>query len=238
MSILNEIRQFVISPDELKDTFGSSGEKNIKFIKLFGINLVIGFVVLSTLTGLIRINFAIHFKPIDVSLINLWFANLLIIPILEEIAFRLSLKLSIINLSLSVSIISFMVACYVLGIDIIDFNQNMLVRLAVALMGFITTYFLLRNKRIFENVTKVWKNNYKAIFYLFLSLFVTRHIDSYELNVVTLLFFPMLLTPQFVSGIFLSFVRIKLGFAHSIVFHVFINIFSTLPQMILYAINF
>jgi len=237
MVILNEVKHFAISPDEVKDTFDSSGEKNIKFIKLFGINLLISFV-LSILTGLIRINFAIHFKPIDVSLINLWIANLLIIPVLEEIAFRLSLKLSILNLSLSASVISFMTAGYVLRVDIIDFNQNILLRIAVALICFTTTYFLLRKKRLFENLTKVWKNNYKSIFYLFLSLFVIRHIDSYELNVITLLFLPLVLTPQFVSGIFLSFVRIKLSFVYSIVFHIFINIFSTLPQMIFYAINF
>jgi len=237
MSTLNEIRQFLISPDELKYTFNSSGAKIVKFIKLFGINLVLGFVILSTLTGLIRLNFEIHFKPIDISLINLWFANLLIIPVLEEVAFRLSLKLNIINLSLSVSVISFIVVSYVLRIDIINFNQNLLLRLAVALMGFVTTYLLLRNKRIFENITKVWKNSYKLIFYLFLFLFVIRHIDSYELNVITLLFLPMLLTPQLVSGIFLSFVRIRLGFIYSIVFHMFINVFSSLPQIIIYAFN-
>lgn len=237
MNVLKEIKRYLITPDDAKYSFKSSGEKITRFIKLFGINLLISFVILSTITGIIRLNFAINFKPIDVSLINLWFANLLIIPVLEEIAFRLSLKLSLLNLSLSASVISFMTAGYVLGVDIIDFNQKLLFQIAVAFIGFVTAYLFLRNKKIFENVNKVWRSNFKLIFYFFLFLFVIRHIDMYELNLVTILFLPLLLSPQLISGIFLSFVRMRFGFGYSLIFHVMINLIAFSPQIISHVIN-
>jgi hypothetical protein len=130
-----------------------------------------------------------------------------------------------------------MVASYSLGIDIIELNQNVLFRLAVSLIGLIVTYVLLSYKKIFERVLKVWGNRYKLIFYIFLLLFVLRHIDMYELNFVTILFLPLLLTPQLFSGIFLSFVRIRFGFGYSIIFHLMINLIAFLPQIILYATN-
>ena len=237
MKVLSDIKKFLITPDDSKYSFESSGERIASFIKLFGINLLISFVILSALTGIIRLNLEIDFKPINISLFNLWLANLLLIPVLEEIAFRLSLRLTKIYLSLSVSAITYMVASYSFGIDIIDFNQKLLFRLAVAFIGFITAYLLLRNKKIFENVNKVWRSNFKLIYYFFLFLFVIRHIDMYELNLVTILFLPLLLSPQLISGIFLSFVRMRFGFGYSLIFHVMINLIAFSPQIISHVIN-
>jgi len=107
-----------------------------------------------------------------------------------------------------VAVISFIIISYIYRIDFIDYKQNLLVRLLISLVILFVTYTLTGNKVVYDKINKCWKINYKIIFYLFLILFILRHFDSYEINLVTLLFFPILVSPQLVSGFFMLFVRI------------------------------
>ncbi len=73
-------------------------------------------------------------------------------------------------------------------------------------------------------------NNYKLFFYIFLLLFVLRHTDNYQSNLVTIIFFPILLLPQFIGGFLMSYTRLKISFFSSILFHSLINLVIYLPQ--------
>ena len=110
--LLKELKVFWGKPNMgLKNTQLSISPVKLFFI-LFGFNLLFGFFFLSFITGTIRIIFHINFSPIDIPISQLLIANIIFVPVFEEIAFRLPLKLSKWNISLSLFVITFFVCSY------------------------------------------------------------------------------------------------------------------------------
>lgn len=229
--ILTELNQFRKDPimDLSKSNF-KAGKIKLFFI-LFGINLLVGFFILSFITGAIRIIFHINFSPIDITLAQLLIANIVFIPVFEEIAFRLPLKLSKWNISLSLYVITFFVCSYFYKIDPININNFLYQRLLISFVVFLLAFAFLNNKYVFEAVYSFITQNYKLFFYTLLLLFTLRHIDNYQLNLITFLFLPILLLPQFISGFFIAYTRLKINFISAIIFHFLINLISFLPQL-------
>lgn len=232
----NELKFFLIHPVEEKPVFKFTINK-IKFLfKTFFTCLLI-VLLLSIITAFIRYNKGIAFKILDIPLSTLLFINILIIPLIEETAFRLPLKLSRISFSLSISLIIFIVVSLLFNVVVINYTDYLTERISICLVSFGIIYSLTLNTNIYNKINKLWENNYRSILYLLLVLFVLRHLDNYVIDKNVLLYFPMLALPQLVVGVFLSFIRIRLGFIFSVIFHGLINLFSFLPQIIIYYVS-
>lgn len=77
-----------------------------------------------------------------------------------------------------------------------------------------------------------YKKSFKYIFYGFAILFGYIHIYNYEITAYTLLLSPILVAPQIVLGLFLGYLRVKLGLIYSMLLHALYNGFLTLPMLL------
>ena len=78
---------------------------------------------------------------------------------------------------------------------------------------------------IFRGPLVFFKNSelFPIVFYLMILLFGLIHIFNYETYEKVIWFAPILVLPQLAGGVFLSFVRIKMGLWYSILIHALFN---------------
>lgn len=236
MKIVKELNSYIKNPDNQRYYFETSVKKGVVFLQVF---LICLFVVLltSSLTGIIRYVFRINFQSNDFPLFYFWAINIMIIPIIEETAYRLPLVYRRLNISLSSLFISYTLISYSFGHNILNCDDGLFIRITVSVIFMCIVYFLLGFENINKRLVRYWSQNQRIIFYIFLIAFTVRHLDTYELSGASIALSPILLLPLFFNGIFLSFIRIRFGFIYSILFHVMINIAAFLPQILLFYGN-
>ena len=205
------------------------------FFKLFFINLFI-IALMSIITGFLRIILNISFKEVNQQISIIWLLNLSMIPVLEEIAYRLPLIYSKRYLALSFMAITYFISSILFADGILDTSANIYIRIIIALGIGGGSYSLLTIRSIENKISEIWTKHFKIVFYTLLCLFTIGHLGSYDISLAVLILFPILISPQFIGGVFLSFIRTKFGFGYSILFHVLINIFAFSPQIIMYLI--
>lgn len=158
------------------------------------------------------------------------FLSCLLLPLLEEIVFRLSLIYSRLNLSLSVSGIAFSVVNNILKEQTVFTVENFYVIKIIAsivisiLIGTIF-YFKIKNYEII--LADFHKKNFKAIFYILTLLFALLHISNFKISFHSLLVLPLLTLPQFIFGLTVGFIRIRYGFIYCLFIHILSNAIPT-----------
>jgi hypothetical protein len=230
---LSSIIDFFKTPETTKGEFKSISHKYKMLFKLFFIYLLI-VALISIITGFLRINFNVSFKEINQELVVIWILNLSIIPILEEIAYRLPLFYNKKNLVLSFTAIVYFLLSVIFADGLLDISTSIYLRIVASFMVGGLFYTILTVKNFENRISKFWEVHYRIVFYVLLLLFALGHIERYNINLTVFLLMPMLLLPQFIGGIFFSFTRIKFGITYSIVLHIAINAMAFIPQIILY----
>ena len=232
MTIINEIIQYLKKPNINKYSFVTPAKKIITFLQVYLIYLLIAFL-LSVFTGFIRWKFNIEFKQIGLSENLFLILNLLVIPIIEESAFRLPLVYNRINLSISSFFISYFLISVLISKNALDFSNYLLLKfiISIALSGMFFIIINIKNQ-FFLNF---WLRNNKAVFYVFLILFTIRHFDMYIINWATIFLLPLVVLPQLYGGILLSFTRIRYGFSFAVILHIMVNFVAFLPRIITYV---
>ena len=144
--------------------------------------------------------------------------GVVILPTIEEIAFRLMMLFKAENLSLSFAVLVYYIftkgyfQTYVTDIDNFFF-----IRVTIAIIaGFAMYFIVLRHE---PKVRKFWELNFKWIYYFSFVLFAWIHIINYDLTLEILLLMPVLTLPQLIGGIVYGFVRVKYGFVYSCILH-------------------
>jgi hypothetical protein len=142
-----------------------------------------------------------------------------IAPFLEEIVFRLPLRLEKISIALSVGIIAYrFLGNSFFVTNLMSWQTYM--RLAVGLGVFFLTMKCLSEK-ILE---KIRTEHYGIFFYSTAALFAIVHISNFfPLNVNILWAYPLFVLPQFVIGLLIGFVRVRNGFVFGCLLHSLIN---------------
>jgi hypothetical protein len=155
---------------------------------------------------------------------------ILIVPILEELSFRLALD-NYNNKFLVISVSVF------LGMFLGDYLSQSLwlpnSYLAYFLIYYIyivlasgVLYLIIRTdfvKRKFDRIKTVWNTKPGLIFYLIAVFFAILHINNLEIKTNDLIFIPLIILPFFVGGLSLGYLRVRLGIKYSIILHVIIN---------------
>ena len=236
MKIINNLKKFISNPDFLRSNFETPAKKGLAFLGLFLTCLTIVMIV-STFTAILRWFAHIDFKTNDIPLIYFWGINIVIIPFVEETAYRLPLVYHRLYISLSSLIISYIFISYGFGVNMLNFSEGLFIRLVIPFAIFCLFYLALGFENINRRFAVFWSKNQKVIIYLSLISFTFRHMDNYVLTTLSIALSPILLFPQFTTGIFLSFVRIRFGFTFSILFHFLINVAAFLPQILLYYVS-
>lgn len=86
---------------------------------------------------------------------------------------------------------------------------------------------------LFRGPLVFFKNSpyFKYAFYISAILFGVIHISNFEFNPQVLLLAPLLVAPQIVIGVFLGYIRVKLGLLWSILLHAAYNTVLFLPML-------
>ncbi|MCD8425021.1 CPBP family intramembrane metalloprotease [Tenacibaculum dicentrarchi] len=145
-------------------------------------------------------------------------------PILEELSFRLPLKLSKWNLTIA-SIGLSLSFCRVLAE--LKYEYSLILSITVGII----VYLVLNEKRL-KNILDFSSKNKLPIFYSFLLIFSFLHLKNYELTIELLIFSPIFLLPRILDGILLSYIRLNSGILSAILFHSFNNSFFSIIEII------
>lgn len=88
---------------------------------------------------------------------------------------------------------------------------------------------------IFRAPMTLAKRNIRSthvLFWLLTSLFALLHISNYDFNTIPLWAYPIMVIPQFITGILLGMVRIRFGLRYSMILHGSFNFVLLIPEII------
>ena len=71
----------------------------------------------------------------------------------------------------------------------------------------------------------LWKKRYKFIFYFSAIIFGLIHISNFEFSYTILLLSPILVAPQIILGLFIGYLRVRIGFVSGLLLHSLHNAF-------------
>jgi hypothetical protein len=159
---------------------------------------------------------------------NIYFLTLIVsvaAPIMEELIFRLPLRLKKYNF------IPFILIVLLLNsLGIINHYTNGLSWYYV-LPVFITVLALIVvfTPTYFSKISTYLKSKYGWYFYFIALLFGFYHLINYRFTIQVLFFAPLLVLPQIVAGLLLGYIRIRFGFIWGILLHAIHNLLFILP---------
>lgn len=229
IEIVKKAIQFILNP---KDRI----EKNLTFkkkIKNIVVLYIFNFVISLIIAILVRIVFDVESLIVDKvknewNLTKLILVGVLLVPICEELIFRLPLIFKPSYIAISSFIFSFiLISAFCFQIVFFNLEDKVFLRLILSSMISLVIYSI--TIKYFNKINNFWKNNFRFIYYLSIGLFGVFHLGNYELTFFNLLLFPLIILPQLISGSLLGYVRIAYGFSYSCLFHMMFNV---VPLMI------
>lgn len=182
------------------------------FLVLIGFSVLSEFVISAPLK---YFNLLPHPKVIEFSLLNVLILSLLS-PIIEELVFRLPLRISRFNIAISLSLILFF-SIFKLNIYVATFSS-------IVLFGVI--YLRIKEgSDIKARITTYFTSNFFLIFYIQALLFGFIHLGNYDLNLSLSILFPIVVIRQIFTGCFFGYIRVKytFGIYICIVTHIVVN---------------
>lgn len=148
----------------------------------------------------------------------------ILLPLFEEITFRLSLKFSPIYLALTSGTFTYYVltkAVFKSRLSLID--ETFVYRVVIAIIVMLIMFIVFNNKNIRQILKQYWKKNFKIIYYMSCASFAWLHIFNFELNLINLLMLPILTLPQLFSAFISGYTRIVFGFQYPLLLHICTN---------------
>jgi membrane protease YdiL (CAAX protease family) len=148
----------------------------------------------------------------------------ILLPLFEEITFRLSLKFSPIYLALTSGTFTYYVltkSVFKSRLSLID--ETFVYRVVIAMIIMLIMFIVFSNKNIRQVLKQYWKNNFKLIYYMSCVSFAWLHIFNFELNLINLLILPILTLPQLFSAFIAGYTRIVFGFQYPLLLHICTN---------------
>lgn len=158
------------------------------------------------------------------SLPALLLVSVFILPLLEEVAFRLSLKFKPLFLALTFGVLTYYIASKgVYHTKLSDVYDHFAQRCFIALVMLGITYALTSISKVKNSLEKFWNNHFRGIFYVSCLLFAWIHIFNYELSVEHLLLMPIITLDKLVSALCYGYTRVTYGFIYSLAIHMLNN---------------
>lgn len=152
----------------------------------------------------------------------------LYLPLIEEIIFRLYLKLNRLHLFISIEFFVFFFSSKILNFDTLPIDNVLLIKLSLMIAVFLILY-LFRNIKI----KKISIKYFRYIYYTSAIIFGFAHLVNHDLILKNILFLPLLTLPQIVGGLITGYFRITYGFFWSTLLHYFHNFILMLPVLLL-----
>jgi hypothetical protein len=151
----------------------------------------------------------------------------IIAPIIEELTFRLQLRVN----TLYFSIFAALQAWFWLN----TFSDiPIMYSIVPAIVIFLITFYLTRSKEIEEKLSNIWKKYFRFIFYITAFTFGLAHTFNQLLSLNIIAFAWMFTLYASVIGIWLGYIRIRNGIIWSMVLHSSINLFFVSIQLLFF----
>jgi hypothetical protein len=152
--------------------------------------------------------------------LSIWF---LIAPVAEELSFRLPLRYTEINLTISALLVTlFTVRRLLLTFGIFGLATRWLWSAVFAILVASVVFVLLRTEPVKRFASSIWRDHFRSVLYVSCFAFGLFHIFNYRFSsftAETLLLAPLLVLPQIIGGFILAFARMHLGVISCIVLH-------------------
>ncbi|MDD4028567.1 MAG: CPBP family glutamic-type intramembrane protease [Caldisericia bacterium] len=228
---LHDLFSFVLHPTiEKKSLPLSFGRKIEAVFQYMSVNLILQLLLGSAITfflyyidsqfGATTTNALTDFVKSS-SYLSLLMLGGIVLPFLEEVGFRLPLHFH--PLSLGISLAYILVLLYSLVFpQPSSLGTNILVVIAISLLIGGLCALLFYGKR--DSIALFWHRQFRWIYYSFAILFGCMHISNFSSpSIWVYLFTPLLILPQFLSGLVLGYVRLQFGFFWGFAFHALWN---------------
>ncbi len=224
-SLLIDLVNFIRRPINEPSIEKSTKHKTYDTIGLFFIKLIFSITVASLLQLVYEpenqtsTSMTDRFGPLALLLVGG-----LILPIFEEIAFRLSLKFRPLYMALTSGTFTYYImtkAVFKSRLSIVD--DTFWYRVTAGVIMLLIVYAIASKSSIRPALQLFWKTQFKWIYYLSCISFAWLHIFNFELNLINLLLLPILTLPQLFSATIAGYTRIAFGFKYPLLIHMTTN---------------
>ncbi|MDO6603682.1 hypothetical protein [Arenibacter palladensis] len=226
LGLIKNLIQFVSQPQYLPLKDLTVRNKIYDTLGLFFIKLVFSLLVANVLAvfyepkNITDANMANRFTPLVYLLVGG-----VILPLYEEICFRLSLKFKPLYAALTFTSLSYYLltkAIYKTNLSLVD--DTFYTRVLLSLFLGISAYALMYRVKIAQKLAVLWENNIRWIYYLSCVLFAWLHIFNFELNLTNVLLLPIITLPQLFSTTIAGYTRLSFGFKYPLFVHMGTNL--------------
>lgn len=227
-SLFREILNFIRRPKNVPNTEKPVRIKIYDTIGLYLIKLVFLIPVV--------LFFALVYDPENVQSVRmmdrfvppmLLLVGGIILPLVEEIGFRLSLKFRPVYLAASLSVFMYYFltkAIFDTNISLID--ESFTIRALSSFATGIVVFPVFSISSVKEKLTSFWNKHFRSIFYLSCIIFAWMHISKYEITFLNVLLLPILTIPQLLSAIIYGYTRVSFGFKYPLFLHMSVNLIA------------
>ncbi|WP_394746861.1 hypothetical protein [Spongiimicrobium salis] len=194
-------------------------------IGLFVMKVVFSIVVASLLQfiyepeNLTSKSMAARFSPLALLMVGG-----IVLPLFEEITFRVSLKFKPIYLSLTTGGFTYYIltkAIFKSRLSLVD--ETFWYRIISAIIIILITYTFYSRKRVNAKAQRFYRKHFRMIYYLSCMSFAWLHIFNFELSLINLLWMPILTLPQLFSATIAGYTRVAFGFPYPLLVHMITN---------------
>ncbi|MBU2904703.1 hypothetical protein KO529_07880 [Arenibacter algicola] len=226
LRLIKELTRFIFQPRYLTLKDLTVRNKIYDTLGLFLIKLVFSLLVANVLAifyepkNITDANMANRFTPLVYLLVGG-----VILPLYEEVCFRLSLKFRPLYAALTFVSLSYYLltkGIYKTNLSLVD--ETFYTRVLLSLFLGVIAYALMYRKKIAQKLAVLWENNIRWIYYLSCVLFAWLHIFNFELNLTNVLLLPIITLPQLFSATIAGYTRLSFGFKYPLFVHMGTNL--------------
>ena len=154
---------------------------------------------------------------------------ILLISTIEELIFRLPLRYTAVNLTISALLFALFATLTLLSrfgnFGLATFTERWLWSAVVAIVIASIAFVLLRAERVKRITNRIWLHHFGAVLYFSCVAFGLVHVYNFtSITIANLFLAPLLVLPQIISGFIFAFGRMRLGMIWCIVLHTAHNV--------------
>ncbi|MBN1373734.1 CPBP family intramembrane metalloprotease [Candidatus Dojkabacteria bacterium] len=218
-----------------------------RFVRVFALQyaltIILGVIVVLTLS---LFSYSLDDHAVgklfdETSLPMFIFFSVVFAPVFEEASFRLFLRYSALGLSISVPFVILSILSLV-GFYNLPFVPDWLFSVVsfkglLSFLGFliavaVISYLTLTKTTLGKRLEKFYSRFYGVLLYSSILLFGLVHLTNFD-NLSSVWYLaPIIILPQLVVGIALSYIRVRQGFLWGVLFHSLHNLVSTIPAIL------
>ena len=140
----------------------------------------------------------------------------IVVPFFEEVIFRLYLRFSKRNITLSFLLIAIFVGAAI-------YESSLLGSIIFSLVPIVFVILLLSGDQFAAKMEDFWKDHFLIVFYFSAIIFGVVHITNFQSTSSNYAFLPLLVLPQIAMGIFAGYLRVRSGLLWGFALHALHN---------------